>query len=205
MCGWQVEAITRSTVGRRRTVHTKRLLEEQVVWSVFGPLAVADTTQPTMVGRRGASKEARPQAWGVAPRDPLAVVSKLGLSIRSRVGCPCCLLRPVCPCCLIRPVCPCCLVPPVCPCCCFVLFAPAALSCLPVLLPCPSCLPLLLPCPSCCCLVFAHHKRAGTGPGELTFNQGDVLTVFGAGEPGWLDCEVLGRRGLAPANYVEML
>eukprot|EP01092_Planopodium_desertum_P003371 TRINITY_DN16032_c0_g2_i1.p1 TRINITY_DN16032_c0_g2~~TRINITY_DN16032_c0_g2_i1.p1 ORF type:complete len:118 (+),score=4.86 TRINITY_DN16032_c0_g2_i1:159-512(+) len=41
-------------------------------------------------------------------------------------------------------------------------------------------------------------------PGELTFNYGDVITIIKqSGE--WWEGELNGRKGLLPANYVQLL
>jgi hypothetical protein len=48
------------------------------------------------------------------------------------------------------------------------------------------------------------YPFTGADQSELSFQQGEVLTVYSQnGE--WWDCDLRGRRGLAPANYLQLM
>ncbi|KAL4613002.1 dynamin-binding protein isoform X1 [Arapaima gigas] len=40
---------------------------------------------------------------------------------------------------------------------------------------------------------------------ELDFREGDIITIVGVPEPGWLEGELEGRRGVFPEGFVELL
>ena len=40
---------------------------------------------------------------------------------------------------------------------------------------------------------------------ELTLARGETMVIYGSPEEGWYECELRGRVGMIPANYVRLL
>lgn len=40
---------------------------------------------------------------------------------------------------------------------------------------------------------------------ELTLARGETMVIYGSPEEGWYECELRGRVGMVPANYVRLL
>lgn len=51
--------------------------------------------------------------------------------------------------------------------------------------------------------VIALYNNVGEEGDELTFNQGDVLTVLEQLNAEWLMCQLGTESGIVPANYVK--
>ena len=51
----------------------------------------------------------------------------------------------------------------------------------------------------------ALYAYQGTTPDELTFNEGDIMLIKTEDQGGWMECELQGRRGWAPSNYVQKI
>lgn len=58
----------------------------------------------------------------------------------------------------------------------------------------------LLPCRK----VVALYNNVGEEGDELSFNQGDVLTVIEQLNDDWLMCQLGNESGIVPANYVKL-
>ena len=51
----------------------------------------------------------------------------------------------------------------------------------------------------------ALFDYTATEADELTLTRGETMVICGSPEEGWYECELRGRVGMVPANYVRLL
>lgn len=55
----------------------------------------------------------------------------------------------------------------------------------------------------CLATVKALYPFSSSEPGELNFNEGDIIHVYHKGDDGWWEGESKGKRGTFPSNYTD--
>lgn len=65
--------------------------------------------------------------------------------------------------------------------------------------------PRLVPSADCSRCRHVSCCAQGSTAEELTFNEGDIVDVLQEDPGGWWECGIQGRRGWAPANYLQKM